>query len=139
MRLNIDLTAIITFFLGLILGSIATYIVNKLTDKRRKKEAISEVKKEFLAAQQQMPELIAEIKNDLLQPGEGLIREFFLSNKGYVLNAGSKCFVYYEDDHSDLQSKIHILENLGFIIDITPGNAPKYRMTEEFVQLVLST
>lgn len=86
-----------------------------------------------------MPELIAEMKNDLLQPGEGLIREFFLSNKGYVLNAGSKCFVYYEDDHPDLQSKIHILENLGFIIDITPGNAPKYRMTEEFVQLVLST
>lgn len=136
---NIDLTAIITFSLGLILGSIATYIVNKLTDKRRKKEAISEVKKEFLAAQQQMPELIAEIKNDLLQPGEGLIREFFLSKKGYVLNASSKCFVYYEDDHPDLRSKIHILENLGFIIDITSGNAPKYRITEEFIKMVLNT
>jgi len=85
-----------------------------------------------------MPELIAEIKNDLMQEGDNLIREFFISKRSYSLNPGSKCFVYFEDDHPDLQSKVHILENLGFVIDITPGNAPKYRMTEEFVKLVVN-
>jgi len=123
----------------LVLGAFATYLVNKFTDKRRKKEASRELQKEFLKAKQQMPELIAEIKNDLLQEGNNLIREFFISRKNYSLNPGGKCFVYYEDDHSDLQSKVHILENLAFIIDITPGNAPKYRMTEEFVKLTLNT
>ena len=139
MHLSIDLTAIITFILGLVLGAFATYLVNKFTDKRRKKEAVKETVKEFQEVMQQMPELIAEMKNDLLQEGNNLIREFFISRKSFSLNPGGKCFVYYEDDHEDLQSKIHILENLDFIIDITPGNAPKYRMTEDFVKLVLNT
>jgi hypothetical protein len=125
--------------MGSIVGAFATYRVNKLTDKRRKKEATQELQKEFLDAKQQMPELIAEIKNDLLQEGNSLIREFFISKRSYTLNVSDICFVYFEDDHPDLQSKVHILESHGYIIDITPGNAPKYRMTEEFVKFVVST
>ncbi len=139
MHLSIDLTVIITFILGLVLGAFATYLVSKLTDKRRKKEVVKETAKEFLETKEQMPELITEMKNDLLREGNNLIREFFISRKSHSLNTGGNCFTYFEDDHSDLQSKIHILENRYFIIDITPGNAPKYRMTEEFVKLILST
>jgi len=138
LHLNIDLTAIISFILGLIVGAAGTYFGNKYTDKRRKKETAKETEKEFQEVKQQMPELIAEIKNDLLQEGNNLIREFFISKRSYTLNVSDKCFVYFDDDHENLKSKVHILENHGYIIDITPGNAPKYRMSEEFVKFVLN-
>ena len=84
-----------------------------------------------------MPELIAEMKEDLTNPENQFIREFFLSRREFILNRGAPCFIYYENDHENLQGKVHILENMDYVIDITPGNAPKYRMTEEFVSLVL--
>lgn len=86
-----------------------------------------------------MPELIAEMKADLAKPEFSLLREFFIVSRGSVLNVRDPCFIYYFDDHPNLQAKIHILENYGYVTDVTPGNAKKYRMTEEFVELVLST
>ena len=138
LHLSIDLTDIIIFIIGSGTGVLGSYLVNKLTDKRRKKEATQELQKEFQEAMQQMPEFIAEIKSDLSQDGNNLIREFFISKRSFALNTSEKCFVYYEDDHPGLKSKAKILDNLGFVFDITPGNAPKYRMTEEFVKLVLN-
>jgi len=93
----------------------------------------------FGKVQAAMPELIAEMKADLTKEGNELIREFFLVKKSWSLNAANPCFVYYFDDHENLQSKVHVLENHGFVYDVTPGNAKKYRMTEEFVEFVLST
>lgn len=45
-------------------------------------------------------------------------------------------FVYYVNNN--LQNKVHILKNLGYVIDITPGNVSIYRMTEEFVKFILA-
>lgn len=84
-----------------------------------------------------MPGLIAEMKEDLTKKGNEFIREFFIISKRWTLNVTDPCFVYYLEDHENLQGKIHVLENYGFVIDVTPGNAKMYRMTEEFVELVL--
>jgi hypothetical protein len=92
---------------------------------------------QFLEIKRRMPGLIEEIKSDLEE--DSLVREFFvLKHKGLRLGMTSKKrFIYYEDDHENLRGMLDILENCGYLVDVTPGNAPIYRMTEEFVRLVL--
>ena len=46
-------------------------------------------------------------------------------------------FVYYQDEHESLLNKIDLLHDYGFVDDVTFGDTPIYRMTEEFVHLVL--
>src|SRR5438874_5932714 len=46
---------------------------------------------------------------------------------------------YYEDDGTNnYLGKTRILEARGYVIDVTPGNAPNFQMTEEFVALLNS-
>jgi hypothetical protein len=127
----------ITFLAGTLTGAAATYFGNKYTDQRRHQDREKELAGSFASTREQMPELLAEMKSDLQQPENRLIREFFISRREYTLNAGGDCFIYYENDHENLQAKVHILENVGYVIDVTPGNAPKYRMREEFVRRLL--
>jgi len=95
--------------------------------------------KTFQKVKSAMPELIAEMRADLAGEGSEFIREFFVVSRNWVLNLRDPCFCYYFEDHDNLQGKIHVLENQGFVIDVTPGNAKKYRMTEEFVELLVSS
>lgn len=86
-----------------------------------------------------MPELIAEMKNDVLTEGSELIREFVvLPNKRVSFWHSKKRFVYFEDEHSDLQNKVDLLEQYGLVADVTPGNTPIYRMDESFVEWLTS-
>lgn len=134
----------VTFLVALVayVGGIATetarsYFSDMLTDRRRDREAKSKEEEQFRNVVSKIPDLIDEIKKDLSNPEQSLVREFFISKKSYSLNAGdSPSFVYYVDDHPGLQNKVHILENSGYVRDITPGNAPMYRMTEDFVRLL---
>ena len=91
----------------------------------------------FKDVQQQMPELIAEMKSDLEGKDGEFVREFFVMSKSTRLGGSSKDrFAYYLEDHGNLKGKVDVLENSGFLIDVTPGNLPIYRMTEEFVSFV---
>jgi len=94
---------------------------------------------QFEKVKNMMPELITEFKTDLSTEDNKLIREFFVLPDRKVSLGGSvkPRFIYYEDEHKGLRNKIDILENHGFIIDVTPGNTPIYRMTEEFVELIM--
>jgi hypothetical protein len=131
------LIALVAFLAGIATETARSYFSDILTDRRRDHEAKSKEKELFRYVVGQMPDLIDEIKKDLNDPEQSLIREFFISKKAYSLNVGdTPCFIYYSDDHPGLQSKVHILENQGYVRDITPGNAPMYRMTEDFVRLL---
>ena len=93
----------------------------------------------FLQVKGQMPALIAEMKKDLEGNQGKFVREFFVMSRRHVLGGSEKPrFIYYEEDHDNLRGKIDILENHGYVTDVTPGNTPMYRMSEEFVQLVLN-
>jgi len=93
----------------------------------------------FLQVKEQMPALIAEMKKDLEGNQGKFVREFFVMSRRHVLGGSEKPrFIYYEEDHDNLRGKIDILENDGYLTDVTPGNTPIYRMSEEFVQLVLN-
>lgn len=128
----------IGFLVGAATIAGGTYFANKYTDRRREKEAAKQVKKDFVKIKGKMPALIAEIKTDLSNEGGRLVREFFvLENRRCVLGGSDKHrFVYYVEEHDDLHGKLTILENRGYIMDVTPGNTPIFRMTEEFVELV---
>ena len=93
----------------------------------------------FQKVKSAMPDLVSEMRADLSREGSEFIREFFLVSKKWVMNYGrTPRFVYYYEEHDNLDGKIQVLENYGFVIDITTGNVKKYRMTEEFVELLLT-
>ena len=45
---------------------------------------------------------------------------------------GSELFCYYED-RADLDNKLQVLENLGFVRSITYNNAKRFTFAEHFV------
>ena len=132
------LSSIIGFLVGTATGAAGAYFGQKYTDIRRESEYKSQLKKEFSKLKKQMPELISEFKQDLSKKDNKLMREFFvLPNKRVCLGGSEKSrFVYYEEEHENLRSKIDLLECSGFLSDVTPGNTPIYRMSEEFVELL---
>ena len=84
-----------------------------------------------------MPQLVSEMRSDLLGPEAKFIREFFvLPNRKCCIGFIRKPrFIYYEDEHQNLQGQIDLLEAHGFLINVTPegNNALIYRMTEKLV------
>ena len=131
-------SAIITFLAGTAVGAAGMYYAEKYTDIRRKKEYKKERKKQFIQIIQDMPELIAEFKNDLSDEKNKLIREFFvLANRKVHLGGSTKPrFVYYDEDHENLRNKVDLLEDAGFVTDVTEHNVSVYRMTEELVMFI---
>jgi len=128
----------LTFLLGTATGSAGSYFASKYTDKRREKETTRKALTTLKNVQKIMPNLIQEMKEDFNNPELISVREFVvLPNDRVTFNSGGqRRFVYFEDKHEDLRGKISILENHYFIQDVTPGNAPIYRISEEFWELV---
>ena len=98
-------------------------------------ESISD--QEFLKAVKYMPELLKTFWDDL--QSDQFVREFFVIPNRQVRLGGSekKRWIYYEEDYSNLLNKLSILEEFGFIEDVSIGNAPIYRMTDDFIQMLL--
>jgi len=129
---------LVTFLGGLIIGIIGNYVANRWIEKSKVKDTVKARKEEFLDLKNQTPNLFDEIKQDLKNPDFKNCREFFVSpSQGVVVNHSNPAFFYYEDQHENLMSSIRALEHANFIIDITPGNLPKYQFKEEFVKLIL--
>ena len=83
-----------------------------------------------------MPALIAEMRGDVLSDATGTKREFFPYNSGAIFAPGADKFFYDPETHPDLESKLVVLENHGYIIDVAVSDTARYRMTEEFVALL---
>lgn len=131
------MSSVIGFLLGAATGATGKYYADKYTDQRKRYELLKQRKKAFGDVKKQMPELIAEFKRDLSKDGNKLTREFFIvPERKMPLNSTKKRFVYYEEDHKDLQCKIDLLEERGFLVNVTQAHTPIYKMTEEFVELL---
>jgi len=101
-------------------------------------EAVSETElNSFLKAAKKMPKLIAEMREDIASDDSGVVREFIvLPGKGVIFNSRKPRFAYYEDEHENLLNKIDILDEYGFLQDVSVSDTPIYRMTEEFLELL---
>lgn len=126
------------FLVGVATGAAGSYFGNKYTDRRKEREAARRTQRQFADVKKKMPELIAEMKADLSTADGQHVREFFvLEKRSHRLGGSEKPrFCYYVEEHGDLHGKLSILGNHGYLIDVTPGNTPIYRMTEEFVELI---
>lgn len=86
----------------------------------------------FTRLERLMPELLAEMRQDLAS--HPLRREFVLLKRAWSYWAGGTEFMYYFEDHPDLQSKASILENEGLVQDITSKNVQRYRISERLAR-----
>ncbi len=77
------------------------------------------------------------MRNDLANPEMQSCRELLIiPSRSISFNYIRPVFSYYEDEHENLLSKIHILENIGLVCDITYTSTPKYQMSEELVKIL---
>lgn len=82
----------------------------------------------FQRLESQMPDLLAEMRDDL--HNWPLRRELVLLHSTWTYWAGGDEFEYYFDKHPDLTSKFQILSNYGLVSDITFNEVQRYLMSE---------
>jgi hypothetical protein len=131
------LTHSIAFLSGALTGAAGKYLADKYTDQRHRQEEQAAVDRRWAKIQAAMPALIQEMKGDLTR--QPLVREFVvLPNERISFGVGQSQprFRYFEDEHPNLRGQLAILEAAGYIRDVTPVNAPIYRMSEDFVDQV---
>lgn len=84
-----------------------------------------------------IPVLIEEMREDLQK--YPTTREFILLKRSWVYNSSGPYLMYYLDDHNDLEGKIDVLINLGYIKEITYNNVRRFLFQEEFVDYLTAT
>ena len=136
--MQLDVTYLITFLVGALSGGAGQYIGSKYTDKRKNKEIIKEKGILLDKLQVLMPDLIAEMKDDIKADGFETVREIvILPNERVTFNGGGKKrFIYFSNQIDDLVGKIDILEHEGLIVDVTQNNTQIFRMTESFIEML---
>ncbi len=106
----------------------------------RKLEIRKQTRKQFKEIKEKMPALVAAMKADLCKEKFQFVRVFALLGKEWPLpDLGEEYHYYYFEDHEGLQGNIAVLENLGYVKDIALTSIKKYRMTEEFIKIVLNS
>lgn len=132
-----DILSLATGFLvGAFTGAAGTYLGNKYTDQRRRAESEAIASSNFSKIESKFPALIKEMREDVRNQDFAGVRIFFVKEKSTLLNFNEPHFVYYTDDHPYIQAAISAMEDLGYIKDITPGNCPKYRFSENFYDVL---
>ncbi|MFH1235430.1 MAG: toll/interleukin-1 receptor domain-containing protein [Parcubacteria group bacterium] len=78
-----------------------------------------------------MPALLKEMREDLRK--NPTTREFVVLKRGWIYNSQGPYLAYYFDEHEDLEGKLQVLENLGFVREITYNNVRRFVFEERFV------
>jgi len=79
-----------------------------------------------------MPALLEEVRSDLAAHPQR--REFVVLKRAFVYWAKGNEFVYYLDDHPELEGQLQTLLNYGLVADITSGNVPRFAISEPLAQ-----
>jgi len=99
--------------------------------------AKEDVRSVFGKASKMMPDLLADMKNDL-SGDNPFTREFLPLEPGVIFNHTEPRFEYRTDSHDHLFNKVGMLESLGLISACHVGKHFKiYRFGEAFVDLLL--
>jgi hypothetical protein len=128
---------LILFLASLVVLAVWGYIADKQNKEQRGQEAFRAQLARFKDVYRLMPELIQAMWKDLSNPQTKLAREFFIVSRKIAFDGGGGALIYYTEDHPDLEAKVGILADNGYITDVTHYNVKKHRMSEEFVTLIL--
>ena len=132
----ISIDHLVGFVTGVGTAVVGKYVADILTDRRREKEATRVSEDDFTKLSDQMPKLFAEMRKDLAD--QPLCRDFVLLQKSWIYNSARTevTLKYYFEEHDSLKEKVGILENKGYVEDITFNNVDRFSMTENFVNLL---
>nr|ABV54362.1 hypothetical protein [Stutzerimonas stutzeri] len=127
----------IAFLLGAFTGAAGNYLADKFTDARREKKEAAALKRLWRDIEAKFPEIINEMRSDILSTQGKGVRAFFLkeSNTHIALTSGPS-FEYHTDKHPELGAAVLYLAQHGFVQDITPGKTPMYRINEKLVDFL---
>lgn len=93
-------------------------------------------KQNFEKAKTLMPTLLAEMKKGLQETPT--FRQFILKGEKWIYNSDGNDYLFYTyEAHENLHDKVIILENMGFVQDVAFNDVPRYRLQENFVDLLL--
>ncbi len=121
--------------IGIFVGMAGEYFALLFTDQRKKQEYKKKLDKKYKDIEEKMPELINEMKEDLsLHP---LVREFILNRGLYNSDPNNLIFNYSFSDHEYLKNKVIILEEYGFVKEITYNNVDRYMFLQEFIERLI--
>ena len=135
--MDIPISEIMAFLLGVASGAGGKYFADKYTDQRKEKETATREKQKFKNIRKIMPELFNEMKADIAGDKSCLVREFFvLPNELLTVSSSKPRFSYFEEQHHDLRNKLSLLLDAGFILDVSVTDTPIYRMSDKFVELI---
>lgn len=126
-----------TFLVGIAVGAGGQYMADRFTDQRRRKEAARDERTKFDTLQARMPQFFEEMREDLAKVGYESVREFVaLPSQGVLFNSDRIRFAYFETDHPHLLNHVASLVDAGYARDVSTGNFPIYRLSEEFVERI---
>lgn len=126
-----------TFLVGTATGAAGEYFATKYTEQRHKKEASRKEQKDFQELRSRMPKLLHEMGNDVNGDKTGVIREFVVLSRPSVTFESSKPrFVYFENEHENLQNKVDAIKDRNFIEDVGAADTRIFKMSERFVVLL---
>lgn len=103
----------------------------------QRRDLTAEATQTFRKAEQLMPELLMEMRNDLAS--HPLSREFVVLKKSWSYWAKGNELVYFYDDHPELENKLRILANLGLVEEITYNNTKRFIFTENLADYLMAT
>ena len=92
----------------------------------------------FKKLSNEMSALFSEMRNNLSFSENKFVREFLVLDSGVIFSHDKPRFEYRSNVHQQLFNQIDILESYGFVKVVLVTNTKIYRMTEEFVDLLLS-
>ena len=131
----LDPSHLLTFLGGTAVGAAGKYYADKFTDQRKKKEERVEQEAAYDKLAKSMPDLIAEMRADLLREADRFIRELVvLPNERVIFNSECPRLAYYESQHPGLRAKIAALADAGHLKTVRIEGAPIYRFRESFAE-----
>jgi hypothetical protein len=128
----------ISFVTGNVTGLVVKYYGDKWTDRRKRLELESDLKQKFQSANRAIPSLIVKIREALKE--NSCTREFILVDNIWDEGGDSTGRPWlFCAEPEDILARMVILENLGFVSNLSNAYQNKYRMTEEFAALIQSS
>lgn len=128
----------LSLLVGSAVGACGGYHASKFTDKRRKNEKDSDVRKIFIQSGGKMLPMFKSLQLILEDKNTELLRSIFvLPSRKVVFNFNGPYIPFYTNEIESLELKLNLLESNGFIVNITMGNTTEYKMTELFISLLL--
>jgi hypothetical protein len=135
LALEIDwISAALGFIGGAFTGAAGQYIADRFTDSRRTREATREQDRVWRDIERRFPSVIAEMRADFNGLDGRTVRAFFLKPSNTAMGFTSEpAFEYHTDKHPDVIPAVRMLEQRGYVSDVTPGSTPMYRVDESLV------